>query len=148
MELDRPLPQPITPEARPYWEGLRQQKLMLPHCQACGHVFFYPRAVCPRCHGREIGWIQATGKGKLYAFGIAHQTIGRTFTVPPPYVLAMVELDEGPRLMSNLVNVDPTPQAVRCDLPVEVVFSKLTEEVTLPLFQPARAEDRARGGAR
>lgn len=147
MELDRPLPQPITPEARPYWDGLREQKLMLPRCRACGHAFFYPRVVCPSCHSRDLTWMQASGKGKLHAFEIAYQTISRTFKVPPPYVLAMVELDEGPRMMTNLINVEPHPRAIRCDMPVEIVFTKLTEEVTLPLFQPARAADRAAGGA-
>jgi uncharacterized OB-fold protein len=143
MEPDRPLPQPITPEAKPYWEGLRQQKLMLPRCGACAAVFFYPRAVCPRCQSREIGWIQASGRGRLHAFGIAHQSFNRAYRVPPPYVLAMIELEEGPRMLSNLVNVPPDPASVRCDMPVEVVFHRLTDEVTLPLFQPARAADRA-----
>jgi len=137
MELDRPLPQPITPEARPYWDGLREGKLMLPRCQECGHVFFYPRVLCPRCASRAITWIQASGRGRLHAFGIGHQSFNRAYTVRPPYVLAMIELEEGPRMLSNLVNVEPDPQAVTCDMPVEVVFETLTDEVTLPLFQPA-----------
>ena len=141
MELDRPLPQPMTPEARPYWDGLKQGKLMLPKCGDCGHTFFYPRVVCPRCHSRAITWIQATGKGRLHSFGIAHQSFNRAFKVKPPFVLAMIELEEGPHMASNLVNVAPDPQHVKCDMPVEVVFEKLTDDVTIPLFQPA-------GGAR
>ena len=137
MELERPLPQPITPEARPFWDGLKEHKLMLPRCAECGHVFFYPRVLCPRCHSRSIGWIQSSGRGKLYSFEIAYQSISRTFRVKPPYVLAMVELEEGPRMLSNLVNVAPDPKVIHCDMPVEVVFHKLTDEVTLPLFQPA-----------
>jgi uncharacterized protein len=149
MEPDRPLPQPITPESRPYWDGLKQGHLMLPHCTACGHTFFYPRTICPRCQTREITWVRASGKGRLHAFGIAHQSFNRAFRVAPPYVLAMVELEEGPRLMSNLVNVAPDPRVVKCDMPVEVVFTRLTDDVTLPLFQPARAADRlAAEGAR
>ena len=138
MEPERPLPQPITPEAKPYWDGLREEKLLLPKCADCGHVFFYPRIVCPRCHSRNIAWIQASGKGKLHAFEIAYQSFNRAFKVKPPYVLAMIELAEGPRMMSNLINVEPDPKVVKCDMPVEVVFSKLTDEITLPLFQPAR----------
>jgi len=131
----------MTPEARPYWDGLKQGKLMLPKCGDCGHTFFYPRVVCPRCHSRAITWIQATGKGRLHSFGIAHQSFNRAFKVKPPFVLAMIELEEGPHMASNLVNVAPDPQHVKCDMPVEVVFEKLTDDVTIPLFQPA-------GGAR
>ena len=138
MDVDRPLPSPMTPEAKPFWDGLREGKLRLPRCGACGHVFFYPRILCPKCQTRDIGWIDASGKGKLHAFEIAYQAFTKAWTVKPPYVLAMVELAEGPRLMTNLVNVEPDPKAIKCDMPVQVVFSKLTEEVTLPLFEPAR----------
>jgi len=138
MELDRPLPSPITPEAKPFWDGLREGRLLLPRCGACGHVFFYPRVLCPRCHASDIGWIQATGKGTLHAFEIAYQAFNRAWKVRPPWVLAMVELAEGPRLMSNLVNIEPDPRVIRCDMPVQVVFSRLTDEITLPLFEPAR----------
>jgi hypothetical protein len=146
MELERPLPQPITPESKPFWDGLREQKLMLPKCGDCGRVFFYPRIVCPHCQSRNVGWIQGTGRGKLYSFEIAYQTISKAFKVKPPYVLAMVELDEGARMLTNLVNVEPDPKKIRCDMPVEIVYQKLTDEVTLPLFQPAGAK--AAGGAR
>ena len=142
MEPDRPLPQPITPEAKPYWDGLKEGKLMLPRCGDCQHTFFYPRVICPRCRSRKIGWIQATGKGRLYSFGIGHQSFNKAFKVPPPYVLAMVELEEGPRMMSNLVNVTPDPKAITCDMPVEVVFHKLTDDHTVPLFQPAKGVSR------
>src|SRR6266403_1333125 len=138
MEIDRPLPNPMTPEAKPYWDGLREQKLMLPKCGACAHVFWYPRVACPRCHTRNIGWIQSKGRGTLHAFEIGYQSFNKAFKVPPPYVLAMVELAEGPRMLSNLINVEADPKTLRCDMPVEVVFTKLTDEVTLPLFQPAR----------
>ncbi len=138
MEPDRPLPHPITPEAKPFWDGLREQKLLLPKCGACGHVFFYPRVVCPRCHSRAIAWIQASGRGKLHAFEIAYQAFNKAWKVKPPWVLAMVELAEGPRMMTNLVNVEPDPRVIKCDMPVQIVFSKLTDEITLPLFQPVR----------
>jgi uncharacterized OB-fold protein len=137
MDLDRPLPSPITPEARPFWDGLRERKLMLPKCGACGHVFFYPRVLCPRCHAGDIGWIQASGRGTLHAFEIGYQAFSKAWKVKPPWVLAMVELAEGPRLMTNLINVAPDPKVIRCDMPVRVVFSKLTDEITLPLFEPA-----------
>ena len=141
MELERPLPQPITPETKPFWDGLREQKLMLPKCGDCSRVFFYPRIVCPHCQSRNVGWIQGSGRGKLHSFEIAYQTISRTFKVKPPYVLAMIELEEGARMLSNLIDVEPDPKKIKCDMPVEIVYQKLTDEVPLPLFRPA-------GGAR
>jgi uncharacterized OB-fold protein len=144
MELDRPLPQPMTPEAKPYWEGARDGKLMIPKCRACGRAFMYPRVLCPFCASREIDWIQASGRGRLYSFEIAHQILNKAFKVKTPVVLAMVELEEGPRLLTNLVDVEPDPTKLRCDIPVEVVFAKLTDQVSLPMFRPARA---AAGGA-
>ncbi len=137
MDIDRPLPNPMTPEAKPFWDGCREGKLMLPKCADCGHVYFYPRVVCPKCHSRNVTWIQSRGRGKLHAFEIAYQAFQKAWKIKPPWVLAMVELDEGPRMLSNLVNVEPDPKVVRCDMPVEVVFTKLTDEITLPLFRPA-----------
>lgn len=139
MELARPLPQPMTPEAKPYWEGARDGKLMIPKCRACGKAFLYPRVLCPFCASREIDWIQASGRGRLYSFEIAHQILNKAFKVRTPVVLAMVELEEGPRLLTNLVEVEPDPATLRCDMPVEVVFEKLTDQVSLPMFRPAKA---------
>jgi uncharacterized OB-fold protein len=141
MDLERPLPQPITPEAKPYWEGLREQKLMLPRCRACRRAHFYPRILCPHCHASDIEWFQASGRGKLHSFEIGYQSFNKAFKVKPPFVLAMIELEEGPRMMSNLIGIEPDPKKIRCDMPVEVVFEKQTEEITLPLFRPT-------GGAR
>jgi uncharacterized OB-fold protein len=137
MEPQRPLPQPITPEARPYWDGLKEGKLRLPRCRECGRPFFYPRVACPFCASRAIAWMDASGRGKLHAFSIAHQPFNRALKVPPPYVLALVELEEGPRMMGNLINVEPDPARLSCDMPVRVVFSKLTDDVTIPLWEPA-----------
>ena len=137
MELERPLPQPITPEAKPYWDGAREGKLMIPKCGDCGKAFFYPRVLCPFCASRKIGWIQASGRGRLYSFEIAHQILNKAFKVKTPVVLAMVELEEGPRMLTNLVDVEPSPSALRCDMPVEVAFEKLTPEISLPVFRPA-----------
>jgi uncharacterized OB-fold protein len=81
--------------------------------------------------------MQASGKGKLYSFEIAYRSLSAAFKVKPPYILAMIELEEGPRLMSNLINIEPDPKVIKCDMPVEVVFEKLTDEITIPLFQPA-----------
>jgi uncharacterized OB-fold protein len=145
MELERPLPHPITPEAKPYWDGAREGKLMIPKCRACAKAFLYPRVLCPFCSSRDISWIQSSGRGRLYSFEIAHQILNKAFKVKTPVILAMVELEEGPRMLTNLVNVEADLKALRCDMPVEVVFEKLTDQISLPMFQPAKA---AAGGAR
>lgn len=142
----RPIPEPITPESRPYWEGLRVHKLMLPNCVMCG-PFFYPRILCPRCHASDVGWIEASGRGRVYAFEIVYQAFNPAFKIEPPYVLAMIELEEGPRIMSNLIDVSPDPQHVHCDMAVEVVFERLTEEVTIPLFRPVERLAGRHGGS-
>ena len=142
MELLRPLPQPITPEAKPYWDGAKNGKLMIPKCQACGKPFMHPRVLCPHCSSRDVTWIEASGRGTLHSFEIAHQILNKAFKVKTPVVLALVQLEEGPRLLTNLVNVEPDPKKIRCDMPVEVVFEKQTDEISLPMFQPAK------GGAR
>ena len=134
---NRPLPHPLTPEAKPYWDGLKEHKLRLPKCEDCGKPFFYPRILCPFCQSRCITWIQASGQGKLYAFEIAYQSFNPAFKIKPPYILAMIELAEGPHMYSNLIHIEPDPKAVKCDMPVEVVFEKLTDDITIPLFQPA-----------
>jgi hypothetical protein len=81
--------------------------------------------------------MQASGRGKLYSFQIAHRSLNRAFKVELPCVLAMIELEEGPRMMSNLINIEPDPNVVKCDMPVEVVFEKQNDDITLALFQPA-----------
>ncbi len=137
MELQRPLPTPMTPEAMPYWDGLKENKLMLPKCGDCNEAFFYPRIACPHCHSRNVGWIEASGKGKLHSFQIAYRAPNPNFKIEAPYILAMIELEEGPRMMSNLINIAADPEVVKCDMAVEVVFEKQNDDVTLPLFQPA-----------
>jgi uncharacterized OB-fold protein len=137
MGPDRPLPHPLAPEAKPYWEGMKQSKLMLPECHDCRKTHFYPRIFCPHCHSRNLAWIEASGRGKLYAFEILYRSFNPAVKTPLPYVLAMIELEEGPRMLSNLINVKPDPNVIRCDMPVEVVFTKLNDDFTIAFFQPA-----------
>ena len=111
---------------------------MIPRCRACGKAHMHPRVMSPFCGSRDLEWIRASGRGRLHSFEIAHQILNKAFKVKTPVVLAMVELEEGPRLLTNLVNVAPDPAKLRCDMPVEVVFEKQTDEITLPMFQPAK----------
>src|SRR5258708_9373650 len=108
MDGARPLPPQMPAEAKPFWDGCRAEKLMLPRCEDCGHVFFYPRILCPRCHSRRIGGMQASGRGTLHSFEIAHQAFQKAWKIKPPSLLATGQLQEGPRLMPNLLHRDPS----------------------------------------
>jgi len=130
------LPRP-TPETKPFWDGAKQHKLMLPWCKACGRAHFYPRSCCPHCFGFDLEWKEASGRGKLHTFVINHKP-AKGFEDKVPYVIAVVELAEGPRMMSNLVTSEtPTPDNVRIDMDLEVVFDDVTPEITLPKFRIA-----------
>jgi len=135
-EATRPLPHP-TPDTQRYWEGCKRHELWLPFCLSCKEFFFYPRLFCPRCFGWKIEWRRASGRGTLYTYAIQYRPQAPGFQ--PPYVTAIVQLDEGPRVMTNLVSVEPDPQKIRCDMPVEVVFEEMSDEITLPMFRPAGA---------
>ena len=131
----RPLPVP-TPETRHYWEGAKGGELLLQRCDACSHAYFPPRPFCPKCASRKVSVFKASGKAKLYSYVIHHRP-APGFT--PPYAIAVVELVEGPRLMSNIVDCPQTPEALQLDMALTVVFEKQTEEITLPVFKPAGA---------
>lgn len=129
-------PIPVSlPETRPYWDAARRHELQLPWCVPCGAFFFYPRAACPTCLSGEIEWRRVSGRGRLHTFTLVHRG-PKGFPLRTPFVLAMVELDEGPRVMTNLVGIDATPEAVRIGMPVEVTFADVTDEIALPHFRP------------
>lgn len=132
-----PLPKP-TPETRPFWDAAREGRLLIQRCESCGTRYFYPRPLCPSCLSRAVHWIEASGRGRLHTFVINHRP-PRGFPVSGPYVLGLVELDEGPRMMAQIVDVAPDPAAVHCDMPVEVVFADLTPEITVAKFRPRSA---------
>jgi uncharacterized OB-fold protein len=132
-ERRRFLPQP-TPETQPFWDGVNQGELRLLRCDDCGFVIFPPRSFCPKCAGRKVQWFRASGRGTLYSYVIHHRPVpGYT----PPYSIAVVQLEEGPRMMTNIVNCPQTPEAMELDMPVEVVFTPIGEGLSLPQFQPA-----------
>jgi uncharacterized OB-fold protein len=119
-----------APEARPFWEAANRHELLLPFCVTCQQFFFYPRPLCPRCGTRDLDWRRCSGQGRVYTYCVQYQTA-------VPFVTVIVELVEGPRLMSILVDVAPDPTAVRCDMPVEVAFVDRPDGQSLPVFRPA-----------
>ncbi len=131
----RPLPQP-TPETEEFWAGARRGELRIQRCRACGKAYFFPRPFCPECSSRDVEWFTASGRGRLYSYVINHRA-PPNFQDYAPYVIAVVELEEGPRMMTNLIGVEPLPENLPIDLPVEVTWEQQSEEITLPLFKPS-----------
>ena len=130
----KPLPR-VDEESRGYWEALARHQLYFQRCRDCGTKRFYPRAFCPRCLSSSTEWVRASGRGAAYSFTVTHQNQAPGFREELPYVLAIVELDEGVRIMTNVVGC--APDAIRIGMRVEVVFDDVTAEITLPKFRPA-----------
>ena len=123
-----------TPETRHFWDGAKRGKLVLQRCCACAAVYFPPRPFCPKCSSRSIEPFEASGRATLYSFVINHRP--RPDWPQEPHSIAIVQLEEGPCMITNIVNVAQTPDALRLDQPLEVVFEPLSDEIYLPVFQP------------
>ena len=134
-EPTRARPKP-TPETQHFWDGTQAGELRLQRCDACANVYFPPRPFCPACASRKVSIFKASGKAMLYSYVINHRPAAPGFT--PPYAIAVVELQEGPRMMSNIIDCPQTPEALELDMKLEVAFEKLDDKITLPLFRPAR----------
>jgi uncharacterized OB-fold protein len=128
----RPVPKP-TALTKPFWEGCRSGELLVQQCQDCGHKFFPPLVTCNRCFSLNVTWVKSSGKGVLYTFGVIHQAWPG---FPMPTVLAVVDLDDGYSMLTNIVGC--ASKDVTFGMPVEVTFEKLTEEIYLPLFRPRK----------
>ena len=134
-EAKRARPKP-TPETQHFWDGTKTGELRLQRCDACAHVYFPPRPFCPACASRKVSVFKASGKGTLYSYVINHRPAAPGFT--PPYAIAVVALEEGPRMMSNITGCPQTPEALELDMPLEVTFEKASEEISLPKFRPVK----------
>jgi uncharacterized OB-fold protein len=130
----KPLPKPTAIDA-PYWEGMRRHEFLLPQCVDCKHIFFPPMQHCPRCLSDQLQWFQVSGRGKVWSWVVFHQQYFTSFKDDLPYVVVFIELEEGPRLMSAIV--DCPQNKILCDMPVEVVYVDITHEFTIPKFRPA-----------
>ncbi|MCZ6888447.1 MAG: OB-fold domain-containing protein [Gammaproteobacteria bacterium] len=128
----RPLPQ-ATPETQHFWAGAKQGELRLQRCDDCSETYFPPRPFCPACSSRNVSVFTASGKGTLKSYVINYR---RHPSFDSPYSIALVELDEGPTLMSNIVECEQTPEALTLDMPLEVTFEKQDDNISIPLFKP------------
>jgi len=131
-DYKKPLPH-VDEENRWFWEACARHELWLQQCAACGTVRFYPRALCPKCLSSETRYQRSSGRGKVYTFTVTYQNQAPGFRDELPYVMAYVELDEGPRILTNIVKTPP--DAVAIGMPVEVVFEDVDDTLAIPRFQ-------------
>lgn len=131
----RPLPVP-TPETQHFWDGTRVGELRLQQCNDCQHTYFPPRPFCPECSSRNVQIVVASGRATLESYVISHRP-HKAFT--GPYAIALVALEEGPRMMSNIVGCEQTPEALQLDMPLQVTFEDAGAAIHLPLFTPTGA---------
>ena len=131
--LPAPAPETNT-DTTEFWAATGQGRLTLQRCTACDTVVWYPRSLCPTCQSFDLEWFDATGLGSVYSFTVVHKNPSRSWGAVTPYVMAYVELDEGPRLLTNIVDCDPATVAV--DQRVQVVWDDTGEGTALPRFTP------------
>ena len=132
----RILPVP-TPETRHFWDGCRLGELRLQRCTACdGGCYFPPRPFCPHCGGREVEVFKASGRGVLWSYVINMRP--RPDIGTEPHAIAVVKLDEGPTMMTNITGCPQTPEALQLDMAVQVAFARQNDEISLPLFEPVK----------
>ena len=132
MTYQKPLPRPTADDSF-FWAGCKEHRLLFQKCRGCGRVRWPPNIVCPSCYSAGFDIVVSSGKGKLYTWAVYHRAYHPGFAADLPYITAIIDLAEGPRLLSNLVGSQP--QALKCDIPVEVVWDDVTPEFTLPKFK-------------
>ena len=130
----KPLPTPDA-DSQAYWQGLNAGKLLLQHCGVCAHVQYYQQAICRKCGSEHLTHQAACGRGTVHSFSVVHRAPGPAFKLDTPYAVLLVELEEGPRMISSLVDADP--MTVVFDMAVELVCERVNETVVLPRFRPA-----------
>lgn len=132
------IPYPVpNPDNQGFWDACRRGELRLQRCLGCGAWRHHPRPMCPACHSLDYEWALASGRGVVHTFTIVHRPTLPAFEDQLPYNVIVVRLEEGPLMVSNLV--DSPAEAIRIDLPVEVVFEPLTDDIALPKFRPRSA---------
>ena len=125
----------IEEESRAFWEAMREGELLLRHCGACGAVTYYPRPFCPACWSEDVSWQPAGGKATLYTHSTVYVNDLPPFPEQVPYIAAVVDLEEGPRMMTRVV--DCAPEDLEVGMALELTFTEVTDEVTIAVFRPA-----------
>jgi len=132
---DKLVPTPSI-DSQPYWDGLKEHKLKLQKCANCGKIRHYPRPVCDSCWSMEVDWIEASGKGTVHSWTVSHHAFLPAYKKELPLILVTVDLEEGVRMNSQLR--DSKPEDLKLGMPVEVIYEDATDDLTLPMFRPAR----------
>lgn len=130
---ERPVPMPDS-DSQPFWDGAREHRLLIQRCKDCGRHQFYPRIFCQGCLSDSLAWVDSQGMGHVYTYTVARVPASPAFAAEVPYVVAMVQLPEGVRLVTNIV--DCSPEDVHIGMPVEVTFREVSGSCTLPVFRP------------
>ena len=130
----KPIPT-ITAELRPFFDAAKRRELMVQRCRSCQTLRFPAREICSQCLSREVEWVAVSGRGEVFSYNVMHQVYHPGFATEVPYAVVVVKLDEGAKMISNLVGV--APRDIRIGMRVEVVFEDVSDEVTLPKFRPA-----------
>ncbi len=130
----KPIPVPV-PESDFFWKKANQHELWVQKCVDCQNPFFYPRMVCPDCLSENLEWFKTSGKGFLYTYMINHRP-PPGFEDDSPYAIAIVQLEEGPRMMTNIVGIENTPENLVLDMPLEVVFEDIADGMSIPKWKP------------
>jgi hypothetical protein len=129
----KPKPRP-APESLPYWQAAREHRLALPKCEDCEKFWFPPSRACPHCLSMNVSFQTVSGRGKVFSFVTFHRVYRPAFAQDVPYVVALVELEEGPRVLTNILGI--SHEDVRCEMRVEVVFDDYDDEISIPKFRP------------
>jgi uncharacterized OB-fold protein len=124
----------IDDDTRPFWQAARERRFLIARCRACGEAHHYPRPFCPRCWSDDVVWEDASGRATLYTYSTVFMNDLPPFKERLPYVAAMVDLDEGPRVMTNVIDCDPTDLSIGMELQID--FREITEEISVPVFRP------------
>jgi len=125
-----------TPETQPYFDALADNRLSLPVCLSCGRAFFPPTSVCPFCASRDVQWRDMSGRASLYSFSIIAKP-WEQWGLPGPMSVALVELEEGPRLVSTVIGCPQTPEGLVLDMPLQAAYRSFGDGMTLLCFEPA-----------
>jgi len=135
MSYEKPLPYP-DPESTPFWLACKEHKLKIVKCGDCGHLRFPPTSFCPACSSDRVEWVEASGKGTVFSWIVVRHPVPKdVYAGDVPYVVALVTLEEGVRMPTNIVGC--APEDVTAYMPVQVQFRDVTPEITLPVFAPA-----------
>ncbi len=133
--IEKPLPRP-NEDTAPYWEATQKGELRMQRCGDCNHVRFPPALLCPRCLSEKFEWAKLSGRGVVFSWIIVHQSQHPAFNADTPYNVTIVQLDEGPRLHTHIV--DCLNDEIHIGMSVEVVFGRINDEISLPKFRPRR----------